>query len=199
MSWPWPRRGSGPIRWAIDGKLPEGLTFDPSSGAASRVPRAGTAEPTSLVLRASDGTDRTSQVTRLVVYESDRPMTMPSKWAPHLPPIPWRAWPRTGVGFLILWLVYLVGMNTLASLQRRSMAAQSADDLRTECSPSVHLLSLDGPTGLDRRGGHPGRGSSSNAPEPPRKGGNVAGRGPVRGPVQAGVFPLPEVFMYPPG
>lgn len=121
--------GSGPIRWAIDGKLPEGLTFDPNSAQLRGTPRAGTAEPTSLVLRASDGTDRASQATRLVVYESDRPLTMPSKWAPHLPPIPWRAWLEQGVGFLILWLVYLVGMNTLASLQRRSMAAQSADDL----------------------------------------------------------------------
>ena len=121
--------GSGPIRWAIDGKLPEGLTFDPASAQLRGTPRVGTPEPASLLLRATDGMDRTSQTTRLVVYESDRPLTTPSKWAPHLPPIPWRAWLEQGVGFLILWLVYLVGMNTLASLQRHSLATQSADDL----------------------------------------------------------------------
>lgn len=119
--------GSGPIRWAIDGKLPDGLTFDPASAQLRGTPRAGTSEPTALLLRATDGTDRTSQAARLVVYESDRPLTTPSKWAPHLPPIPWRGWLEQGVGFLILWLVYLVGMNTLASLQRHSLAAPSVD------------------------------------------------------------------------
>jgi hypothetical protein len=120
--------GSGPIRWAVDGPLPAGLTFDPESAQLRGTPRAGTAKPASLVIRASDGKDRAAQATSLVVYESDRPLTIPSKWAPHLPPIPWRAWLEQGVGFLILWLIYLVGMNTLAALQRRVQALAQADE-----------------------------------------------------------------------
>jgi hypothetical protein len=120
--------GNGPIRWSVDGELPAGLTFDPSSAQLRGTPRVGTPRPASLLLRATDGMDRASQPASLVVYESDRPLSTPSKWAPHLPPIPWRAWMEQGVGFLLLWLVYLVGMNTLATLQRRALAAPASDD-----------------------------------------------------------------------
>jgi hypothetical protein len=56
---------------------------------------------------------------------------MPSKWKPALPPIAWRDWLEQGVGFLLLWLVYLVGMNAVRSLERRSiaeLAEEGADD-----------------------------------------------------------------------
>ncbi|HEX8200609.1 MAG TPA: hypothetical protein VF590_08985, partial [Isosphaeraceae bacterium] len=36
-------------------------------------------------------------------------------------PIPWRAWLGQGVGFLILLLVHIVGMDALAGLQRWSL------------------------------------------------------------------------------
>jgi Putative Ig domain len=116
------RGGRGPVRWAVDGKLPEGLEFDPASGQIRGTPRAGTPEPVSLSLRASDGESRAAAATRLVVYQSDRPLGLPSKWMPSLPPIPWHAWLEQGFGFLVLWLVHLVGMNTLGSLQRWSLA-----------------------------------------------------------------------------
>jgi hypothetical protein len=70
------------------------------------------------VLRVSDQSDRATQAARLVVYESDRPLATPSKWKPNLPPIPWRAWLDQGFGFLVLWLVHLVSMNTVAGLER---------------------------------------------------------------------------------
>jgi hypothetical protein len=114
------RGGRGPLRWAVDGTIPEGLTFDPESGQIRGTPKKGTAEPAALVLRVSDGSDRVSQSARLVVYQSDQPLALPSKWMPGLPPIPWRAWLEQGFGFLVLWLVHLVGMNALASLQRWS-------------------------------------------------------------------------------
>jgi hypothetical protein len=115
--------GKGPLRWALDGSLPEGLSFDATSGQLKGTPRVGTPQPAQLVLRVSDGSDRATQAARLVVYESDRPLSTPSKWKPGLPPIPWRSWLEHGFGFLVLWLVHLVGMSTLGSLQRWSLAA----------------------------------------------------------------------------
>ena len=37
--------------------------------------------------------------------------------------VPWRAWLEQGVGFLVLWLVHLVGMNLLANAERGSLAS----------------------------------------------------------------------------
>ena len=68
-----------------------------------------------------------SQGAQLVVYQSDQPLSMPSKWKPSLPPIPWHAWLEQGFGFLVLWLVHLVGMTTLGNLQRWSLGRIAAD------------------------------------------------------------------------
>jgi hypothetical protein len=93
-----------------------------------------------LALRVSDGHDRATQAARLVVYQSDRPLSMPSKWKPSLPPIPWQSWMEQGFGFLVLWLVHLVGMNTLGNLQRWSLFKQSravaAGDESGEATPT---------------------------------------------------------------
>jgi hypothetical protein len=121
--------GRGPLNWSIDGALPEGLAFDRESGQLRGTPQAGTPAPVSLVLRVSDGTDRAVRESHLVVYQSDQPLTVPSKWQPKLPPIPLRAWLEQGVGFLILWLVHALGMNTLAGLERWSLAAQAGPDV----------------------------------------------------------------------
>jgi hypothetical protein len=118
--------GRGPLRWAIDGPLPPGLSFDPGSGCIRGTPEAGVAEPVALTLRVSDGQDRASRMARLVVYQSDHPLTTPSRWKPGIPPVPWRAWLEQGFGFLVLGLVHLVGMNTLASLRRWSLARAAA-------------------------------------------------------------------------
>src|SRR4051794_34270917 len=50
--------GGGTLRWAVDGKLPDGLTFDPASARIQGTPKAGTPEPVSLVLRVGDGQER---------------------------------------------------------------------------------------------------------------------------------------------
>jgi hypothetical protein len=121
----------GPLHWSVDGKFPEGLTFDAGSAQIRGTPKTGTPEPAELVLRVSDGTSRASQGTQLVVYKSDRPLALPSKWKPSLPPIPWHAWLEQGFGFLVLWLMHLVGMTSLTNLQRwslRRVAAATADD-----------------------------------------------------------------------
>ena len=56
------------MRWAIDGPLPEGLSFEPTAGLLHGTPEAGTPEPVDLVLRVTDGGSRASRPARLVVY-----------------------------------------------------------------------------------------------------------------------------------
>ena len=110
--------GRGPLHWNIEGPLPEGLTFDPASGVLQGTPAKGTPQPLSLSVRVSDGTSIATGSARLVVYQSDRPLITPAWWKPGLPPVPWRDWLDQGVGFLVLWLIHLVGMSTLANLER---------------------------------------------------------------------------------
>jgi Putative Ig domain len=123
--------GRGPVRWSVDGQLPEGLELEPETGLLRGVPSKGTPEPVSLVLRASDASDRTASPTRLVVYQPDRPLTIPSKWKPALPPIPWREWFDQGFGFLVLALIHMVGMGALGSLERRALADLDPEDAAT--------------------------------------------------------------------
>ncbi len=124
--------GRGPLRWAVDGALPEGLAFDAEAGLIRGTPARGTPEPASLVLRVHDGSNsgggRASRAAKLVVYQPDRPLAMPSKWLPALPPLPWREWLDQGFGFLVLALVHAVGMGALGSLGRRALAEAGPDD-----------------------------------------------------------------------
>jgi hypothetical protein len=110
--------GHGPLRWAVDGPLPKGLAFDSDSGQIQGTPKAGTPTPAALVLRVSDGSERATRATELVVYQSDQPLSVPSRWEPGLPPIPWQAWLQQGFGFLILLLVHSIGINTINNLER---------------------------------------------------------------------------------
>ncbi len=118
--------GRGPLRWNIEGPLPEGLTFDPASGVLQGTATKGTPQPLSLSIRVSDGLSIATGSAQLVVYQSDRPLITPAWWKPGLPPVPWRAWLDQGVGFLVLWLVHLVGMSTLANLERTAVVGSVA-------------------------------------------------------------------------
>jgi Putative Ig domain len=119
--------GRGPLRWSVSGELPEGLTLAPETGRLQGTPAKGTPKPAELVLRVSDGESQATRPTALLVYQSNQPLTTPAWWKPGLPPVPWRAWLEQGFGFLVLWLVHLVGMNTVGSLQRWSLAKLEAD------------------------------------------------------------------------
>ena len=119
--------GHGPLHWAVDGALPDGLVMNAALGQIHGTPTRGTPEPSELNIRVSDGSDRTSRATRLVVYQPDRPLTVPSRWKPTLPPIPWREWMEQGFGFLVLALVYLVSLSTLKGLEARSLHAIETD------------------------------------------------------------------------
>lgn len=133
------RGGDGPLRWSVTGELPNGLRFDPKSARIEGTPEAGTPEPAALMLHVSDDVARVSQPASLVVYQSDRPLTTPSRWRPGIPPIPLRAWLDQGVGFILLWLVHLVGMNAIASLERRSLEATDPDEESEQPRAAVRL------------------------------------------------------------
>jgi hypothetical protein len=143
--------GHGPLKWAVEGKIPEGLTFDPESGQLRGTPKAGTPQPQALVLRVSDETSQVSQGTQLVVYESDRPLSLPSKWKPSLPPIPWHAWLEQGFGFLVLWLIHLVGMSTVGNLQRWSLGRIAAIAAADNDAADVGDASLEAERAVRRR------------------------------------------------
>jgi hypothetical protein len=119
--------GRGPLTWSVAGPVPDGLSVDGATGLIRGTARAGTPKPVELVLRVSDGVATATRAARLLVYQSDRPLTTPAWWKPGLPPVPWRAWLEQGFGFLVLWLVHLVGMNGLGSLERWSVGASGAD------------------------------------------------------------------------
>lgn len=124
--------GRGPLKWSVSGQIPPGLELDPATGVLKGTPRAGTPKPAELVLRVSDGASAATQSTNLVVYQSDKPLTTPVWWKPGIPPVPWKAWLEQGFGFLVLLLVHLVGMNTVASLQRWALDALDADGAEDE-------------------------------------------------------------------
>jgi hypothetical protein len=115
------------LRWAVQGALPDGLRLDPDRGLLEGTPHAATPKPAELILRVSDGTDQASRSARLVVFQPDRPLTIPSRWKPKLPPVPWRAWMEQGFGFLILVLVHMVGMNALGGVERWSARANESE------------------------------------------------------------------------
>ncbi|MDG3004804.1 Ig domain-containing protein [Paludisphaera mucosa] len=118
--------GRGPLRWSLDGALPPGLTFDAATGLLKGTPAKGTPQPLHLALRVTDGEALAAGPLRLVVYQSDVPLSTPVWWKPGIPPVPWRAWLDNGVGFLILWLVHLVGMSALAGFERQAAAMDLA-------------------------------------------------------------------------
>src|SRR4051812_18146935 len=62
---------SGPLHWAVDGPLPEGLNLDGDTGVIRGTPKAGTPRPVDLVVRVNDGAARAAAPGRLVVYEPD--------------------------------------------------------------------------------------------------------------------------------
>ena len=73
-----------------------------------------------------------SQAVRLAVLPWQSPATARSWWKPRWPAVAWRAWLEQGFGFLVLWLVHLLGMNLLTNLERHSLQeAIAADGLET--------------------------------------------------------------------
>lgn len=122
----------GPLRWTIQGELPEGLAFDNETARIHGVPKRATTRAQTLQVAVTDGTDRAKAPLRLVVYEPSTPLAQRTEWLPKRAAMPIRSWLDHGFGFLVLILVHMVGMNTLTGLEQRSARATSVSPTEGE-------------------------------------------------------------------
>jgi Putative Ig domain len=125
--------GHGPLHWSAESELPEWLSLDESTGRIGGTPPKQTGEPIPLRFQVSDGKATASQPAQLLVLSGQVPTTIVDVLRRlRLPSLPSRAWLEHGVGFLVLWLIHLLGMNMLANLERgsleESVVAQSGAD-----------------------------------------------------------------------
>jgi hypothetical protein len=127
--------GSGSALWSADGELPDWLTLDRETGRIGGTPPSQTKTPLAFQLRVSDGTESDSLEAQLVVlpYQSDSVRV----WKRLRNAVPWRAWLEQGVGFLVLWLVHLVGMNLLANSERGALAECREFDTADEAQVAI--------------------------------------------------------------
>ena len=130
--------GRGPLHWSVDQTLPEWLTLDEATGQLTGTPPKATDEPLALDLRVGDGTQTASQPALLHVLPFQAPLTASAWLKQSLNVVPWRAWLEQGVGFLVLWLVHLLGMNLLANLERGSLEECVLAPHREDAQISVH-------------------------------------------------------------
>lgn len=114
--------GHGAPRWRVEGTLPEGFALDESTGRIAGTPPKPTDEPLAFRVSATDGEAVAAQAIQLAVLPSLSPPNPGAWWKPRWPElaVAWRSWMEQGVGFLVLWLVHLLGMNGLSNLQRHS-------------------------------------------------------------------------------
>jgi hypothetical protein len=114
--------GHGAPRWRVEGKLPDGLVLDGATGRIAGTPPKATDRPLTFHVRAEDETGSVSQAIQLAVLPSLSPPTPGAWWKPRWPAlaVAWRSWLEQGVGFLVLWLVHLLGMNILTGLRRQA-------------------------------------------------------------------------------
>ena len=96
--------------------------LDEANGRITGTPSRPTDQPMAFRVSAEDGTDVASQAIQLAVLPSLSPTTPGAWWKPRWPAVAvaWRSWLEQGIGFLVLWLVHLLGMNLLANLERHS-------------------------------------------------------------------------------
>jgi hypothetical protein len=118
--------GSGPLSWSAEGTLPEWLALDPATGQIAGTPPRQTENPLTLQIQVSDGTETVSKPAHLLVLPYQVPAE--SEWKGRLAAVPWRAWLEQGFGFLVLWLVHLLGMNLVANIERGSLDADALDE-----------------------------------------------------------------------
>jgi preprotein translocase subunit SecG len=129
--------GRGPLAWSIEGPHPEWLHLDEPTGQVAGTPPQQTKEPVVLELQVTDGMDTDQQETHLVVLPYQPTETGAAAWKHRLATVPWRAWLEQGVGFLVLWLVHLLGMNLLANFERTACDQAEMHDTDDTTQDSV--------------------------------------------------------------
>jgi preprotein translocase subunit SecG len=120
--------GRGPLHWSIGGTVPEWLELDEASGRLAGTPPKDTSEPLTLEIGVSDETETATQPAQLLILPFQAPSSTAAWLKRHLHAVPWRGWLEQGIGFLVLWLVHLLGMNLLANLERGSLDEGVLDD-----------------------------------------------------------------------
>jgi Putative Ig domain len=111
--------GRGPLHWSSRSAMPDWLSLDESTGRIGGTPLRQTDEPLEVFVQVSDETATAGQPLQLVVLSSHvRPTLVETLRNLHWPAVAGRAWLEHGVGFLVLWLVHLLGMNLVANLER---------------------------------------------------------------------------------
>ena len=113
--------GRGPLRWSVEGTVPEWLSLDATNGQLAGIPPRESAEPLALSIGVSDGTETATRMTQLSILPFQAPGSTSAWLTRQLRAVAWRGWLEQGVGFLVLWLVHLLGMNLLANLERGSL------------------------------------------------------------------------------
>jgi len=130
--------GNARPRWWVEGTLPDWLTLEETTGRLAGTPTKPTAEPLPLRIFAGDGTEVTGQALQLAVLPATTTPAAGAWWRPQWPAVAWRAWLEHGVGFLVLWLVHLLSMNLLSSMERHSLEAVVAVDGPQTGQVAVH-------------------------------------------------------------
>jgi preprotein translocase subunit SecG len=116
--------GRGPVRWSVEGTVPEWLSLDATNGLLAGTPPQETTEPLTLAIGVSDGAESATQIAQLSILPFQAPSSAANWLKRQLRMVAWRGWLEQGIGFLVLWLVHLLAMNLLASMERGTVEDQ---------------------------------------------------------------------------
>ena len=123
---------TGPLVWAIEGNLPEGLTFDSQSGQISGRADVEKTETTDLKVQVSDGQHVASGSTHLSVWKPDTTFSaledsaekdqakIPEQLLQHLI--------ANGFGFALIWLGHFSGMGVIHRFENEFQSNQIQSD-----------------------------------------------------------------------
>ena len=127
--------GRGPLSWSVQGSMPAWLTLDQATGRIGGTPPQETVEPLALELRGERRHRNSQSAHPTVGLTLPAPTSLASSFNGRLGVVRWRAWLEQGVGFLVLWLVHLLGMNLLANIERSSLEG----DVMAQADESAQL------------------------------------------------------------
>jgi hypothetical protein len=114
----------GPLQWSTAGPLPSWLALDAQTGQLSGTPPKPEDQAIEIPLQVSDGTQHASRTTRLDVLAAPAASPGGAWWNPRWAAVPWDRWLEHGIGFLVLWIVHLLGMNLLGNLEQHGRSGE---------------------------------------------------------------------------